>query len=157
MQVSWINYIAKFIYKLYNYGRQHLAYHVLMFNILHTTFFIFGFDICFGFQYLFEKLLCCLFGISYIIHTVSQIFALPTTIYWDGVRILRYLCSSCFQCLLFMLSSYLELGAYSNVYWLLTQLIVNPQLISVYFWVIPTRVRNKLLFFDLLSRLSIVL
>ncbi|XP_048229501.1 uncharacterized mitochondrial protein AtMg00810-like [Ricinus communis] len=56
--------------------------------------------------------------IAYVVHIVSQFVTSPTTVYWAVVlRILRYLCGTRFQTLLFSSTSSLELCAYSDANW----------------------------------------
>ncbi|XP_022867077.1 uncharacterized protein LOC111386830 [Olea europaea var. sylvestris] len=56
--------------------------------------------------------------IAYAVHIVSQFVSAPTTVHWAAVVcILRYLCGTCFQSLLFPSTSSLVLRAYSDVDW----------------------------------------
>ncbi|KAL7617817.1 hypothetical protein Lser_V15G02567 [Lactuca serriola] len=56
--------------------------------------------------------------IAHAIHIVNQFVTAPTSVHWGAVlRIMRYLCGTQFQTLLFSSTSSLELRAYSDADW----------------------------------------
>ncbi|KAL7584632.1 secreted RxLR effector protein 161-like [Lactuca sativa] len=57
-------------------------------------------------------------NIAHVVHVVSQFVTVPTFAHWgDVLRILRYLCGTQFQTLVFPSTSSLELRVYSDAYW----------------------------------------